>query len=224
MTTEVRDVAGFDQVRFMGPGVLTISQCDQESLTVHAPSYVVGDIVSEVKHGELSMGYHSPKIVSLRVHREVISYSLKIRELRKLRVTGLGRVIIPDLDNDRVRVEVTGISQVTLERLTADHLEVVISGKGSVSATGDVEAQSVIIGGAGHYHARHLVSDFGRVKISGEGTADVSVSDDLEVVISDAGRVTYGGYPDIVKRISGRGNLSRRRRNPRYQLNGEEHG
>lgn len=224
MTVEVRDVRRFDQVRFMGPGILKISQRDHESLTVHAPSYVMKDIVSEVRGGELLVGYKSPKIVFLRVHREVISYSLGVRDLRRLRVTGFGRVQIPDLDNDHVRLEVTGVGQVVIERLTADRLDVMISGAGSIRATGDVEAQSVVISGAGSYQAEQLISDFGQVKISGTGSADVSVSEDLDVVISGAGRVTYGGYPEIVKRISGIGKLTRRRRSSRYQANGEEHG
>lgn len=224
MTVAVREVKRFDQVRFVGPGILKISQQDRESLTVHAPSYVIRDIVSEVRGGELLVGYRSPKVVSLRVHREVISYSLCVRDLRALRVTGPGRVIIPDLDNDHVRVHVSGTGQVTLERLTADRLDVVISGKGGVRASGDVEAQSVLVSGSGSYGAEQLISDFGQVRVSGVGTADVSVSDDLEVVISGAGRVSYGGYPDIVKHISGAGSLVRRRRNSRYRLNGEDHG
>lgn len=224
MTVQVRDVKGFDSVRFVGPGILKINQRDRESLTTHAPSYVMKNIVSVVNNGELLVGYRSPKVVSLKVHREVISYSLSVRDLRKLRVTGIGRVIIPDLDNDHVRVDVSGTGQVTLERLTADRLEVVISGRGGVRANGDVEAQSVNISGAGSYQAQQLISDFGHVRVSGSGSADVSVSEDLEVVISGAGQVTYGGYPEIVKRISGAGKLIRRRRNSRFQMNGEDHG
>lgn len=224
MTVEVRDVRRFDQVRFMGPGILKISQQDSESLTIHAPSYVMKHIESEVKNGELFVGYRSPKVVSLKVHREVISYSLGIRDLRRLRVTGIGRVMIPDLDNDQVRVEVSGIGQVTLERLTADRLDVVVSGAGIVRATGDVEAQSVLISGTGSYQAEQLISDFGYIKLTGAGVAHVSVSEELEVIISGIGKVTYAGYPEIVKRISGAGKLSRRRRTSRYQAPGKDHG
>ena len=224
MTVEVRNVRRFDRVRFMGPGVLKVTHADTESLTIHAPSYVIKDILSDVKDGELRLGYRTPKIVSLRVHREVISYSLKLRDLRQLTVTGMGRVIVPDLDNDQIRVAVDGIGQVSLEHVTADRLEAIISGAGSIKAKGDVEAQSILISGAGQYRAADLISDFAEVKITGAGTADVSVSEDLDVVISGAGRVTYAGYPEIVKRISALGQLTRRRRTKRHQMNGEEHG
>lgn len=224
MTVDVRDVRGFDQVRFRGPGSLKVRQGDRESLTIHAPSYVMKDIQSEVRGSELYLGYKSPKIVSLRVHREVISYSLTVRDLRQVKATGLGRVILPDLDNDHFRVELTGLGQVVLEHLTADRLDVLLSGAGQIKARGDVEAQSVLISGAGHYDAKQLISDFAQVKITGAGQADVSVSEDLDVVISGAGQVTYAGYPEIIKRISGAGKLSRRRRSARHKTNGEEHG
>lgn len=224
MTVEVRAVSGFDQVRFIGPGILKIVQRDQEGLTIHAPSYVMRDIEAEVSGSVLSLGYRSPKIVSLRVHREVISFTLGVKDLKRLKVTGLGRVVIPDLDNDELRIDLSGIGSVVLEHFTADRLEVSISGAGSVRASGDVEAQSISISGAGHYKADKLISDFAQVKISGAGMADVCVSDDLDVVITGAGCVSYAGYPDIIKRVTGPGRIVRRRRNHRQPLNGEDHG
>ena len=53
MPIEVRDVSRFDQVRFRGPGALKITQTNEESLTVHAPAYVIKHIISEVKDGVL---------------------------------------------------------------------------------------------------------------------------------------------------------------------------
>ncbi|MCB1694092.1 MAG: DUF2807 domain-containing protein, partial [Pseudomonadales bacterium] len=80
------------------------------------------------------------------------------------------------------------------------------------------------VSGAGHYKADRLISDFAQVRLSGAGTADVSVSDDLDVVISGPGRVSYAGYPEIVKRITGSGKLVRRRRANRQPRSGEDHG
>ena len=60
MSIESRCVVDFDEVVFFGPGSLNISQQDSESLTVHAPTYVMSDIVTEVKGGVLEVGYRSP--------------------------------------------------------------------------------------------------------------------------------------------------------------------
>ncbi|XOV89326.1 MAG: head GIN domain-containing protein [Pseudomonadota bacterium] len=224
MSAESRHVDKFDRVRFRGPGILKIVQGESESLQVQAPAYLLPDIESQVEAGELRLGVRARKIISLRVHREVISYTLTVRELNALKSSGLGRVLIPDIDNDRFRLELSGMGHVILEQLTADRLDVLISGAGTIHVKGDVEAQAIRISGAGHYKAQELVSDFASVEISGAGAADITVSEDLDVAISGAGHVTYAGYPELVKRISGAGSVSRRRRTGRVPVNGEDHG
>jgi hypothetical protein len=224
MSVEIRKVTRFDQVRFRGPGILKITQGDIEALTIHAPAYVMKHIQSEVKDSVLRLGYVPPKIISLKVHQEIISYDLCMKDVRKVTATGSGKVMIPDLDNDVVMVENIGSGLMVLEHLTADRLDVVISGSGTVKVAGDVEAQSSVMTGSGSYEAERLVSDFAHIKITGSGDASVSVSDDLNVVITGSGKISYGGYPDISKVISGSGKLMRRRRDKMKLNRGEEHG
>jgi len=224
MSIEVRQVARFDRIRFRGPGTLKISQTETESLTVHAPAYVMAHVISEVKDGVLHVGYKSPKVTSLRVLREVISFDLCMRDIRKITVTGSGTVLVPDVDNDVVRVEVNGSGKVNLDHLTADTFRTVIRGSGSVRVQGDVETQSVLLEGSGRYDADFLVSDFAQLCLVGSGAIGVSVTDELNVSINGSGQVTYGGFPDISKSISGSGRLIRRRREKPSKNRGEDHG
>lgn len=224
MSIEVRKVSRFDAVRFRGPGTLKITQTDRESLTVHAPAYVMDDIVSEVTDGVLNVGYRSPKVMRLRVLREVISYDLSMKDIRKIVVIGNGSVVVPDLDNDSVKLELNGSGKMNLEHLTADNLRTTIQGSGAVRIMGDVENQAVTINGSGRYDAEYLVSDFAQVTLNGSGDVGISVTDDLGVVINGSGRVTYSGFPDISKAISGSGSLTRRRRDKDRVNRGEDHG
>ncbi|MBO6511973.1 MAG: DUF2807 domain-containing protein [Roseibium sp.] len=224
MSIEVRDVSRFDQVRFRGPGTLKISQAAEESLTIHAPGYVMGDVISDVRDGVLQVGYKSPKVTRLRVLREVISYDLHMKDIRKITVTGSGSVVVPDLDNDTVRIEINGSGKVNLDHVTADNLRTTIHGSGSVRVQGDVETQSVVVNGAGRYEAEYLVSDFAQLTLNGSGAMSVSVSEELNVVINGNGSILYGGFPDITRAISGSGTLSRRRRDKSRKNRGEENG
>jgi hypothetical protein len=224
MSVVIRKVAGFDQVRFRGPGTCKITQDDIESLTIHAPAYIMQHIESEVRESVLHLGYVSPKVVSLKVQQEVVSFDLRMKDIRRLVVTGSGRIITPDLDNDALSIEVTGSGQISLEKLTADMLDVVIGGSGSIKVAGDIETQTVKIAGSGRYDAERLISDFAQLKISGSGCANVTVSDELNVIIKGSGKVSYGGYPDISKVISGSGKIVRRRRDKHGVNRGEEHG
>ena len=224
MSIEVRQVARFDQVRFRGPGTLKITQTGHESLSIHAPAYVMSDVISEVKDGILLVGYKSPRVTSLRVLREVISYDLCMKDIRRIIVTGSGSVVVPDLDNDLVRIEVNGSGKVNLDHLTADNLRIKIHGSGSIRVAGDVESQSIVINGSGRYEAESLVSDFVQLTLNGSGDIGVSVTDELNVVINGSGRVTYSGFPDISKAISGSGTLGRRRKDKKRSTKGKDHG
>ncbi len=224
MSIEVRQVRRFDQVRFIGPGTLKITQGEKEALTIHAPAYVMENVVSSVESGLLTLGYRSPKITRLRVLKEIISFNLVMKDLRRLTVTGTGSVIIPDLDNDAIRLEIQGSGKINLEHLTADSLHTLIKGSGFLRVAGDVEAQSVSVNGSGKYDAEKLVSDFAQVALNGSGHVAVSVTDDLNVVINGSGKVTYSGFPEVSKAISGSGSVSRRRREKTTHNAGEDHG
>lgn len=223
MSVTIREVTGFDRIRFRGPGICRITQDDVESLTIHAPAYVMQHIESEVRESVLHLGYVSPRIVSLKVGQEIITYDLSMKDIRRILLAGSGTVVVPDLDNDVVSVEVAGSGQISLKNLTADKLNVVISGSGLINVAGDIEAQTLKITGSGRYEAQRLISDFAQVRISGSGEAHVSVSDELNIIISGSGKVSYGGYPDISKVISGSGKLVRRRRNKHRHKRGEGH-
>ncbi|HIG44454.1 MAG: head GIN domain-containing protein [bacterium] len=223
MTVETRSVMKFDQVRFRGPGTLKIIQSDDESLTIHAPDYVLKNIQSEVVDGVLRLGYVNPHIVLLKVRREIISYDLKMKDVRRVTFSGTGRIVIPDLDNDHVSVLVSGSGQLSLEKLTADQFEANITGSGSVKAEGDVEVQRIKISGSGQYSSEKLVSDFADINVAGAGSVSVSVSDELSVVISGSGSVSYAGYPDVYKQITGSGKVTRRRKEPQPPKRGKEH-
>ena len=222
MSVQVREVSRFDQVRFRGPGSLKIRQGDKDSLTIHAPAYLIDEIVSEVRETVLHLGYVSPKVHSLRVHQEIISYQLSMKDVRKIYVTGSGKVTVPDLDNDIVSVAVTGSGQLVMDNFTADRFYVDLAGSGSILVAGDVEVQSVNISAGGTYKAERLVSDFAEVMVSGSGSAAISVSDNLHVAISGSGNVSYAGYPELTKQITGSGKLTRSRPN-KHQGIGEEY-
>ena len=212
MPIEIRDVSRFDQIRFRGPGALKITQTNEESLTVDAPSYVMQHIISEVKDGVLSLGYKSPKVAPMVVFKEPISFHLSMNELLEIVVTGQGTVLVPDLDSDALRVQINGKGNVSLEHLTADNFKAIVHGAGWIWAEGDVEKQSIVVNGSGNIMMDRLISDFAHVSLNGPGNVAVLATDELNVHINGEGEVTYGGFPCITQTIKGRGALNRRRR------------
>jgi hypothetical protein len=209
VTIEVRQVRDFERVRLQGPGILKIRQSNKESLTIHAPRYAIDGLQSRVVDGELLLGLLNTPVVSLQLHREVISYDLHVKDLSHLQLTGSARAIIPDLDTDRLTLVVSGAGRIRIEKLTADHLDVNIKRSGQVQISGDVEAQLVRVGHQGAYQAGQLISDFAELSVADQAQATITVNEALNVVISGNGSVTYVGYPEVQHVISGPGRLQR---------------
>jgi len=224
MIFQKREIQPFNAIRFKGPGNLTVSQAETQSLIIHGPEPYLKKIRSEVVDDVLQLGYFADSIFSLDVLRQQISYELKVKDLQKITSTGSGNIDIPDLDVDFFRVKMKGSGDISMGNLTADKLEIQLNGSGKAIVAGDVELQTVQISGSGKYQAGALVSDFAVVRISGSGSVDLSVSDDLQVQISGSGSVTYDGYPDVTRNISGSGKLSRKRRQTKSNSRSEEHG
>jgi len=219
-----RQLASFDKLMFRGPGELKITQCDQESLSITAPDYVLDNIVSVVAGGELNLGYRDNRVINLCVYREEIIYDLRLKDLKQLTLIGNGKIDIPDLDNDQFKIILKGSGEIHMGHLTADDLKIDSSGSGSIHIGGDVEMQTITLTGSGSFMGENLVSDFAYVAIMGSGLVKLSVSEHLSVKITGSGHVSYTGFPEVEKLISGSGTL-KRNRIVKSQLNrGNNHG
>jgi hypothetical protein len=187
VTSESRDVSGFDEVELSGVGNLSIRQTGSESLTVEAEEDVLADIRTEVVNDRLVIG---PEPNTVLHTTGPINYELTVKDLRALRLAGSGNV------------EAEGIS--------TDELAVTISGAGTVKISGRTDSQDVDIAGVGSYRAGDLESEEAKVAVVGAGSAVVNASEVLEAKISGAGSVEYIGDPTVHQEVSGVGRVSKR--------------
>lgn len=220
----IRQLTSFDKVKFRGPGELKIIQCDQESLQIIAPDYVLENVISTVMDGELKLGYQDSRIINLCAHREKITYELRLKDLKQLIFVGSGRIDIPDLDNDQLKIISKGSGEIHMDQLTADDLKIDSSGSGNICIRGDVELQTITLTGSGSFMSENLVSDFAHVVLKGSGVVKLSVSEELSVKITGSGQVYYTGFPEIEKVISGSGTLKRNRMSKKQLNRGNNHG
>ena len=207
-----RTISGVEAVTFGGPGTLRVVQAETESLALTASHSVLPQLQSRVAGKVLHLGVARGPVTPIGLMRQTVTWDLGVRELQRLVMTGSGSIVLPDLDMDELVVELQGSGGIRFAHLTADRLLVKLSGSGAISLAGDVESQQVRITGSGSYEAMHLVSDYGSIAVAGSGTADVAVNDDLDVRIAGDGKVSYSGFPEITKQITGSGKLTRIRR------------
>jgi hypothetical protein len=186
VTSESRNVSGFEEVELQGVGNLSIQQTGSESLTVEAEEDVLPKIRSEVENDRLIIGLKPDTSV---LTTEPINYRLTVKDLSALKVSGSGNVDAEDI--------------------STDELAVTTSGAGNVKINGKANSQQVTILGSGDYRAGDLESKEVKVDVRGSGSAIVNVSDELNAEVSGSGSVEYKGDPTVNQYVSGAGRVSK---------------
>lgn len=207
VVSEQRDVDNFTEVLLSGVGHLSITQTGNESLTIEAENNILPLLTSEVHGGRLVLGsepgaHFTPK--------RPIRYTLTVKDLSVIRISGAGNAEVPALGTPSLRLELSGAGNMSVTGLAAESLEVSLSGAGSATCAGEVRSQEVRISGAGSYHAEDLASVTARAVISGTGSAHLRVSEELDARVSGVGNIDYSGNPTVRKSVSGIGRISQR--------------
>jgi hypothetical protein len=187
VVTETREVGGFTKVELSGSGELTIEKTGTESLSVSAEDNLLPQLTSDVSGDTLTLGTKPNTSI---LPTKPITYSLTVKDLTGIAMSGSGSVRVSDL--------------------TTNSLTTKISGSGTITASGAVNDQDVDISGSGHYQAEQMTSKAVKAQISGSGTASVLATDLLDVKIGGSGTLTYSGNPQVTQEISGSGKLIRK--------------
>jgi Putative auto-transporter adhesin, head GIN domain len=185
LSSESRQVNGFSKVELTGAGELSIEQTGTESLTISAEANLLPMLTSNVSGDTLVLGTQTnAKIVPTKP----ITYTLTVKDLNGLAVSGSGNV--------------------TVTKLATTAFNTSISGSGTITVNGTAVDQNLEITGSGRYQAEELTSESAKINISGSGVASVRVTDELDVHISGSGTLTYTGDPkEVTQEISGSGKL-----------------
>jgi Putative auto-transporter adhesin, head GIN domain len=184
LATTQREVSGFTKVELAGQGDLTVEQTGTESLTISAEDNLLPLLTSDVSGDTLVLGTKPNTSI---VTTKAISYSLTVKDLNGLAVSGSGTISAP--------------------KLAATALSTEISGSGTITVKGAATDQDLEISGSGRYQAEELTSRTVKARISGSGKASVMATEVLDVQISGSGSVTYSGNPQVKQEISGSGQL-----------------
>lgn len=154
--------------------------------------------------------------------------TLKIRNIEKVEPTEKTRLIIiyqkldgiklggaAQLSNQGVlnaedlKIRIDGAAIVDLN-LRAQELELKLSGAGAVNLEGEVEKQKVELSGAGNFAAFDLKSKDAQIELSGIGSAQIFVTNDLKAEVSGVGGIRFKGDPrNINREVSGMGVIER---------------
>jgi len=206
--SEERRVSGFDAIAIEYPASIIVRQGKSESVTIEADDNLLPQLTTEVRNGTLEFK-NSEQRWSERVNpSDPVFVTITVVDLKRVSFPTAGQMLISSLETDSLAITVSGAGDIDLIDLDVGELEFSLSGAGNVFADGTAKELHLRISGLGSFSGDDLETQYANVSISGAGSANVWVEDELDARISGAGSVTYYGNPDVSKSISGVGSVS----------------
>jgi len=211
--TEIRELGEFDRISMRGIGKLVISQGKKQEVTLEGDDIAISHITTNVTDGELVIDIGRDWVEKLSAGFDFLSsHDIRItivaKNLKDLEVAGAADIEVSGIKTDELGLRLVGASNVKVDGLKADRLETEIPGAGKIRVEGEVKDQSVVLAGAGNFSGHQLKSKTAKVVLSGVGSAQLWVTDELDVTIAGVGSVEYYGSPRIKQSVTMLGKVS----------------
>ena len=202
--SEKRMMDTFTEVQLMGNYEIRLRKGPKWQLVVVTDSNLLEFISSEVINGVLIIESNK-KIRSEGGIKIYITY----QELEAIKSVGASVIKTENtLVSDRFELEIPGAGLIDLE-VDVNDLEITLAGAGLVKLKGSAENQSVSLNGVGSFEAFNLESRFCKVTVSGMGSAEINVKENLMARVNGIGSIRYRGNPyTIDDKIFGIGTIN----------------
>ena len=122
--------------------------------------------------------------------------------LEEIEISGGIELEMDAFKSQKIDLDIKGGAKVYVYNIDAANVEIDIAGAADIDLFGKTELFEIELAGAGSIDAKSLVSKKAEVKISGAGSAELSVIEELLADVDGVGNLTYYGDP-VLKNISG---------------------
>jgi hypothetical protein len=186
---------------------VTLQQGEPEQLEIEADPDVLARIEVEVAGDRLTIsnaGSWTDRLrdaLSTSLTRQQVTYRLAVRDLTQLKVGGMARVDMAELETEQLALQLHGACQMSIGQLAVRDLDVDLRGSGRVTLSGYSRRQRISVEGMVAYEAGKLRSEQTTVDIRGAGRATVWANDTLDIAIRGMGRVAYRGQPAVRQQV-----------------------
>lgn len=201
VTTEL-DLDPIESISFGIAGNLIVKEGAQQQVEVTAQQNMIDILRTDVQGGIWNIGFTKCNDLF-----EAFTITVTLPTVKVLALAGAGQVTMEDTmttDSFDALLTGSGIMEIKVE---ADDVNLEITGSGTLNAQGSAETQDVILAGSGTIDSYNLPAKTARITVSGSGDVFVDISEQLDVIITGSGNVTYRSDPVVNADIIGTGEV-----------------
>ena len=150
-----------------------------------------------LRNGELKIS--APKHTNFVAEKFEIKVYANIEEIE---IFGGIALEMDARNSSKIKLDVEGAANAYIYNINAGFVETDVKGAAALDLSGTADYFEIDLEGAGKIEAKSLISKKAEIRISGAGSASVSVTDELLADIDGVGKLDYYGDP-VLKNISG---------------------
>jgi hypothetical protein len=190
ITTENRQVSGFERVKVCCGMELFLTQGETESLEIEADDNLIDEIITRVVDGTLDVKYQRDNNVSYRPTQAVRIY-LSAVEMQAVSISGGGYLECSAINSQLFDLDMSGGSDAMIAGLTSDDIKINISGGGEMIA-GPMNGDHAMMNFSGGSDAEILALAVEELSVDASGGGTIKVSGSVtEQDISLSGGSTF---------------------------------
>jgi len=218
-TKKVLELPEFKGIYVNSNYTIYLKQTNKQEVTVEALTeiFAVSDI--KVENGILMVNVDrkpdSPnkslwaKIDDIKVNPTMKLY-VSVKNINELQVNGGGKIVSENsIAADYVTLAINGGGNMDVD-LKGNTIKAEVSGSGNMVLRGYATSIDAVIGGSGSISGFNCAVETAKIKISGNGVAELNVSTNIEAIVLGSGSVKHkGNTKNAQKKIYGAGTVER---------------
>jgi len=197
-----RKLSGFNAIKVSGSFAVIMKQDSITSVNIETDENLMPFITTKIEGEKLIIKSER----SLDPTKDIFVY-ISSPDIKKIDLSGAVNLKSSNtLTSPDLHIEISGAGKINLT-LDVQSLNIDCSGAGEIKLKGKADNVVAETSGATEIKAFELVVENFKIKSSGAGEANVSVSKKLDIDISGAGEIKYKGNPIVSQKVSGAGSV-----------------
>jgi hypothetical protein len=218
-TKKILELPEFKSIYVNSNYTVFLKQTNKQEVSVEALTEIYELTTIKVENGVLLINVErkpdSPnksiwsKIDDIKL-KPTMKLMVSVKNVAELQVNGSGKIISENsIASDYLSLGVAGSGSIDLD-IKGNNIKTEVSGAGTVALKGYATANDVMISGSGNVSAFACELENAKVKMSGAGNCELTVSNSLDATVLGNGVLKHkGNTKNLTKKVYGSGSVDR---------------
>jgi hypothetical protein len=218
-TTKTLELSEFQSIYVNSNYTVYLKQTNKQEVKVEALSEIYALTEIKVENGVLMINVERKpdnpnksvwaKIDDIKLNPTMKVY-VSVKNVNELQVNGGGKIVSENsIASDNLTLGVGGSGTLDLD-IKGKTLKTDLSGSGTIILKGYASYNDMSVAGSGNLNAFNLELETAKIKLSGSGVAEISVTNSLDASVLGSGKVKHkGNTKTVTKKQFGSGTVER---------------